>query len=430
MSQLEKVVIVDPYSSGALYAPEFAKHGYACFALQSGNVIPAHFAHDLEASNFIAVFQSIERFVSDVKPNSVAAFVAGCDTGVALSDKLAERYGLPGNDFATSDARRLKHAMHEALKEHGVRYIESRRFNDLREFSQGGQIFPEADYIVKPVNSAGSEGVRFARGHAGVSKELAAAAWGEYNALGQINDGFVVQPFIAGVEYAVDLISYRDNYFIASVYRYRKTTMNGSRFVCLAADLLDPHDTSLEPLFSYAKRACRALGVTVGPVHMELMWDAAGPVMIEAGARPAGAGVPTLSAEVYDHNLIEVAARSYLGLPLHGSRTRMRRSGRIVLLASHNDNVFAGLAEHELEQLSRLASYRGHKFYVQPGETLSRTIDLATCPGVIFLAHEDNGVLDKDETALRALFAPHLEARVRLAMDAAGPKIKQNSSAA
>ena len=407
MNQASKVVVVDPYSAGALYAPEFAKHGRACIALQSADYIPPHFAGDLDPSMFVDVYGSVDRFTAEVQPGSVLNFVAGCDTGAALSDTLAARYRVPGNDPATSDSRRLKHAMHEALRAYGVRYIKSQKFGSLREFEASGHVFPDGDYIIKPINSAGSEGVRFARGHASVAAELASAAWEQRNVLGDVNDGFVVQDFVSGVEHVVDLVSNGDDYFICSTCRYRKTFMNGSRFVYLAMELLNPDDPALDPLLTYAKQAARALGIRIGPVHMELMWDADGPVMIEAGARPHGAGAPNIFAEVYEPGLIDAAVRSYLGLPLPGQSTSMRREGRTIFLTSQNDALFAGFDEDDLAALSRLSSYRGHRLYVLRGERLSKTIDLATCPGVVFLAHDDVAILDRDEAAIRVMLKRH-----------------------
>jgi hypothetical protein len=48
-------IVVDPYSSGALYASNFAKHGVSCIAIQSRLPLPLHFVPDFNPLDFIEV---------------------------------------------------------------------------------------------------------------------------------------------------------------------------------------------------------------------------------------------------------------------------------------------------------------------------------------------------------------------------------------
>jgi hypothetical protein len=414
MNASKIAIVVDPYSSGALYQSEFAKHGVSCIAIQSSLPLPAHFVQDLDPSKFIEVLlpSPSKELASRLYGLNVVAVVAGCDTGVMLTDDLAERLGLPGNDPSKSVIRRYKDQMQEALKLRGLRHIHTTAFESLDEFFTRLNEFDDDIFVIKPINSAGSEGVRFAKGCQGLSEAMKASPWGKENVLGEVNTGFAVQPFISGCEYVVDMVAMGDGFFVTSVCRVHKVEINGSRFVCDSVDLLDPQDAELDDLIIYAQEAASALGAIAGPIHMELIWGRYGPVMIEAGARLPGAGLPSLYAEVYNPHLLSAAVCMSLGKPItyvtHASRSTRERFGRTVCLISEAEHEFAGLEEDDLKRLRTLKSYCGHKLYIKKGDLLGKTIDFASCPGVIFLAHDSLRRLDEDEKRARSIFSRYL----------------------
>jgi hypothetical protein len=164
----------------------------------------------------------------------------------------------------------------------------------------------------------------------------------------------------------------------------------------------NPRDAEFTDLIEYAQEAARALGVVSGPIHMELIWGRNGPVMIEAGARLPGAGLPSLYPRVYNPDLLSATVNTCLGMPVTylGMATRAYSSkrdrfGRIVCLISEAEREFVGLTDGDVKKLRRLESYCGHKLYIREHDRLGRTIDFATCPGVILLAHDNISHLDK-----------------------------------
>jgi predicted ATP-grasp superfamily ATP-dependent carboligase len=419
MKESKIAVIVDPYSSGALYASEFAKHGVFCIAIQSSLPVPAHFLQDFDPLNFIEILppSPSHELASRLSARNVVAVVAGCDTAIAMTDELSNELGLSfRNDPATSAIRRYKDQMHEALKACGLRHIETTAFKSFKEFSTRSNEFDVATaFVVKPINSAGSEGVCFAQGSQGVAEALKVAAWEQENVLGEINSGFAVQRFIPGYEYVVDMVASGKDVFIAAVCRVHKVNMNGSRFVCESVDLLDPQDAELGNLTEYAQQAARGLGAISGPVHMELISGTDGSFMIEANCRLPGAGLPSLYAAVYNPDLLSATVCAYLGKPIASvstnepaSTAKRERLGRAVCLISEAKREFIGFDEDDEKRLRMLKSYRGHKLYIKKGDILGKTIDFATCPGVIFLAHKSLRRLDDDEEMVRSIFSRYL----------------------
>ena len=400
----EAVIIVDPFSSGAAYAPAFTERGYDCIAVRSSPDISPRIAKAFRPQHFVdRTLFDIEAALARWTKQPVKAVVAGCEMGVSAAEALASRLGLPGNSPDTTPLRRYKHDMQRALASAGLAHIPSML---IRQESEIDALLPqihEGSWVVKPLNSASTEGVMFARGRDGVANALERCAWNRVNDLGEAHLGFVVQPFIQGREYVVDLVAHPGGITIASVCSYRKEARNGSNFVYVGLDVLDPHDPCHAALTDYAIRAARVLGLRVGPLHMELFASADGPVMIEAGARLHGGVAPELFRDCYAPHLLDLAVNAHLGGTVPTAPAQRVRHGQIVFLVNDQPCRFAGSGEDFLARLRALPSYRGHKLFVAEGDRIPCTVDLATCPGIVWLAGQDVQQIESDASACRAL---------------------------
>jgi len=91
----------------------------------------------------------------------IVGCVAGCETGVELSDAISEALHLRTNGTKLSDQRRNKYLMGEQVRQAGVRAVKQAKArttaevdNFLRKFGNG-----PLKIVVKPVASAGTDGV-------------------------------------------------------------------------------------------------------------------------------------------------------------------------------------------------------------------------------------------------------------------------------
>ena len=400
---METVLIVDPFSTGKLYAPLLKAQGVRCIAVISTNSLPKHFTDDLIWDNFDAVYNWEEGLLEILEPLSLSAVIAGCETAIYLTDYLTEVLRIPGNSRITSDLRRNKFSMQHALKKHGLANIESQLLSSPTRIAEVVATRKDtATYVVKPLNSAATEGVVFAQGRAGVETALNNAAWQRKNDLGEINLGFIVQPFVSGPEYVVDMVAFDGVYIIASVCRYTKVQKNGSMFVYESLDTLDPCAEALQPLTDYARQAAAALSIEVGPIHMEIIWSADGPVMIEAGGRLHGGIAPLLFQQVYHPDLLSLAIDSYLGRPRPRADAVSQIShGRIGFFCSDEQRTFAAPSSQALQSVMEDEAYCGHRYFIDAGDTTPITIDFATCPGLFWLQHLSAPQLDISTANLR-----------------------------
>ena len=401
---MKTIVIVDPFSTGKLYAPLFNARGFQCVAVISRPDLPAHFTDDLVPQDFKHILHWTEGALDELIDLDISAVIAGCETAIHLTDALNGTLGLKGNSAATSELRRNKFAMQQALVDHGLAHIHSSILTSQVDISALlATIDPARTYVIKPLNSAATQGVVFAQGPEQVSSALNSAGWGQRNDLGEVNQGFIVQPFISGPEYVVDMVAFNGSYVIASVCKYTKILKNGSPFVYESLDTLDPADEQLSPLIDYARKAAAALEIKVGPIHMEIIWSQSGPVMIEAGARLHGGIAPQLFENVYAPSLVTLAMQSYQGEPAPLASSRQIRHGRIGFFCADQATAFKAPSTAVLNAAANDVAYGGHKYFVKPDANTPVTIDFATCPGLFWLSHPQAAQLDASTDTLRSL---------------------------
>jgi biotin carboxylase len=137
---------------------------------------------------------------------------------------------------------------------------------------------------------------------------------GKTNGLGLTNSSVLVQEYLDGTEYVVDMVSRDGVHKCVAVWQYDRAAMNGASFVCLGQKLLCTDNEVVLPLIAYQRNVLTALGILNGPSHGEVKWCRGEPVLVEVGARCHGAEglwVP-ISDSVYGYNQVDIACASYL----------------------------------------------------------------------------------------------------------------------
>lgn len=400
------VIIVDPFSTGALYAPLFRARGYHCFAVLSSSSVPARFVDGFSGHAFEGrELLSLAECLKVIPAARVRAVVAGSELGVETAERLALHFGVAGNDPATLAWRRDKFEMQQRLAAAGLRSIPTVKLSEAGDTRRAlAQLGQGERFVIKPNNSFMTDGVEFIEGRQALEQALRWLEWGRINALGVRNSGYLVQAFVSGPEYVVDLVASAAGTLVVGLSRYRKAEHNGSRFVYEGLEVLDPRDERFADLIAYARACSKALEIGFGPVHMELLDSADGPVMIEVGARLHGGVAPSLFQECYAPDLLSVAVEAYLGFEPASAASRLIRPGRIVFLINRRLGARLARDEQRFAALQAIPSFRGFKPFAEPDEALPLTRDLASCPGIVWLAAAGEEELDRDERQVRQLF--------------------------
>ena len=262
-----------------------------------------------------------ESNMSDLKSNimkynwDVEAVLAGAETGVELADELSSYLGVRTNGTLLSEARRNKYVMGETIRSAGiraVRQLHATKWKEINDYIDDWKPSP-FKVIVKPMDSAGSDDVTLCRSIDEV-REAFGNIMGKTNVLGLLNEAVLVQEYLEGTEYVIDMVSRDGEHKVVAIWEYDRRAVNGASFVCFGQRCLTIDDPRVKELVAYQKRVCTALGILNGPSHGEVKWFQNEPVLIEVGSRCHGAEGFWMSVAdaVYGYNQVNITLDSYI----------------------------------------------------------------------------------------------------------------------
>lgn len=277
----EAVIMVDPYSTGAIVALEFMKRGYHVIALWNKTLTPImkthvpimassdpSFKYFKEIDEGATLQETVETVNAAVAPYRVVACLAGGESGVDLGDLLSEALEVRTNGTDIPN-RRDKKLQQELCRKSGLRSVRQAggsTFSEVEDFLKR-EPFP---VVLKPTESAGSDGVKLCR-TIEEAKEHFDLLMKSQSVNGGQNSAVLCQEFLRGNEYIVDHVSRDGVHKTAMVWLYDKRPANGSAFVYYGCIPVDPNTPEARILISYTRKVLDAIGIKNGPTHGEFL---------------------------------------------------------------------------------------------------------------------------------------------------------------
>jgi biotin carboxylase len=222
----------------------------------------------------------------------VDGIVAVGDRPAFLASIAAERLGLPFHPPAAVEACRSKYVMRERFRAAGMLVPEYKRFP---LFEESAAVACEIAYpcVLKPLGLSGSQGVvraddptqfvsAFQRIRGILETKDIAGLKEEQNQYIQ------VEHYIPGREFAIEGIVTNCELQLFALFD-KPDPLEGPYFA--ETIYVTPSREAAEvqnELVAAAHRAVKALGLTNGPVHIELRYNNAGPWVLEVAGRPIG----------------------------------------------------------------------------------------------------------------------------------------------
>lgn len=417
----DMIVVVDPFSTGAHLAAEVSNRGLKCARVFSiwDSPVAALVLQGLEVE-YTATIQHDDRnedqdqaIASTIQalralPYNILAVIPGAETGVELADCISHRMGLRSNGEEGMLARRNKYLMGEKVRSAGVRAVLQRSCTSLEDVRDFLSTLPKPmKCVVKPVQSAGSDDVFLCNTHEEAETAFS-RIYGKRNGLGLINESALVQEFLAGKEYVVDKVSRDGVHKVCAIWEYDKRAVNGANFVYFGARSMDPLEPMCQEMISYADCVLDALGIMQGPSHMEIMYTAIGPCLVEVGSRCQG-GEGTwlaITKECIGFTQVEVAVDVYLDgakwfNKLDKKRYKLMKHARDTDMVNRHGGIIRGMPGEKL--VRALESFRSMHWEVKVGEYAPMTIDCFTRPGCVQFVNVSREQADADFEALHDL---------------------------
>jgi hypothetical protein len=401
------VAIVDGFASGRYLPSEFARFGVTSVSLQSLPEIPAALRPSFAPENFARNLGHFPRFddaVAACRALDPIAVIPGTETGVEYADAIAHALGLRTNALHLSVARRDKHTMIEAIAAAGLHCARQIRATDAEQAVAWARAEKTWPLVLKPLRSAGSEGVVYCHDEAELAAAFAAVT-GKENLLGAVNGELVVQSFLDGPQYMVNSVSHEGRHFCGDVWRLNTRRVKGASVAIEDYTLLPPDDDTVGEIVRYNEKALDALGIAYGPSCAELMLTRRGPALIECAARIMG---PTIERdEFFDsmgHSPVSLTAECYAdpqAFARRGSgRYRIKQAMAIVFFLFEEHGI---IRSHEgLDRLKTLRSFRKLAKVMPIGTRFEPTRDSVGRPGFVYLMHEDMDQVLADRDTVRA----------------------------
>lgn len=231
-------VIVCPYSTGCTIALDLQLRGYHLLCVWPRGFCDTMKAHvpapckgklkydvEMDEADSVGGTAGLVEKVAAQRNWSISACVCGGEAGVDLTDALSEELGLMTNGTAVSN-RRDKKVQQELIKAAGLRSVRQASgscFEDVREFLET-ESYP---LIIKPLESAGSDGVKLIHSYQ-EAKDYTKQLLGSEMVNGGCCHEILCQEFLKGKEYVVDCCSRDGVHKVVMMWVYDKRAANGA----------------------------------------------------------------------------------------------------------------------------------------------------------------------------------------------------------
>ncbi|MCF4990229.1 ATP-grasp domain-containing protein [Pseudomonas gessardii] len=406
---MTKVVVVDGFSSGKYVARRLSERGCVLMHVASSGSLDSYYYKGLDHSlydqlivnaDFTTTLASVMRFAPQF-------IIAGAETGVLLADHLNEQMQLPyRNDFDQTNARRNKYDMIQCVTHAqlpAARQFIANTWDLAHNWIKSHGCFP---VVIKPLESAGADGVSICE-----DMEACEAAvktlLGTMNRLSIANTQVLIQEYLAGSEYVVNMVSLDGQQLVTEVVRYQKQRTQRGGVLYDIDELIGPDSAVYPILVDYTRAVVRCLGIRNGPSHAEVMFTDDGPKLVEVAARTDGILLPEVSRKTTGLGQIDATVLSITEPEVFAQLLAKDTDYRLL---QHTYNVclinrFEGCFNKGrfLSELLKLESFFDAVFYVENGQQIGATEDVFSQPGTVYLVHADPTVIAADYHRIRLL---------------------------
>ena len=220
---------------------------------------------------------------AEFQPDGV--FTLATDMPVRTAAVCASELGLLGISVDTAWKATDKGKMMECLKKHQIPAPWFRVVSSEEELNQLKQSI-SYPCVIKPVDSAGSRGVIL------VHQEKDLEQGFHYSKSASQKGTVIIEEYLRGHEVSVETMTIKGQTHVLAITD--KETTGPPHFVEIGhtqPSILDSETKSR--VEAVARSAVEAIGIDIGPAHVEIMVTEDGPKIIELGARLGGDFIAT-----------------------------------------------------------------------------------------------------------------------------------------
>jgi hypothetical protein len=297
--------------------------------------------------------------------------------------------------------------MIETLRRAGIRCARQLASADRRELAAWARREGGLPVVVKPLSSSGADNVHICRGPGEVER-AARAVLSARDRFQQPNAAALVQSYLDGTEYVVDVVNAYGHRYVCGAWEYEKVDIGSGRRIYRRNLLLDPGSPPVPDLTAYVDRVLAALEIRHGPAHAEVIVTPDGPTLVEIGARLNGGMHAGFQDRCLGLNQADLTALAYARPDefrrRFGGRSYDKRLDAVVYHASTRlDGMVESVDQSVVDRISALPTVHRVDLKLAPGHRIRPTIDLASSPLRVYMAGTDAAQLEADHKTIEEL---------------------------
>ncbi|GJM35129.1 MAG: ATP-grasp domain-containing protein [Saprospiraceae bacterium] len=388
----ELVIIVDPLSTGELLYQTIVQRGFdviCIFTLKKETV--QDILENLEAMEKKALnciyTNDVDEVIRklDLSNHYLKAIIPGSEPGVELVGQLSEIYKTNFNPKSLTIIARNKAKLKSSLENKGLlntKYKKCHTIWDIDQFIQKGH-FP---FVIKNPSGAGQNQVFICHSIEELYKGFETII-SQQNLFGLSSNYALLEEYIGGKEYAVNLFADGSHIFLTDIWEYERINTNYAENLYYNAIEVSYKRETLCGIVDYAIQICKNLDLRRGPVHVEVKDDPIkGPVLIDFGLRHYGLKLPILCKQFSNF----APFKSTLDVFVHGKinvKTPVKFKKHVAVAFVPVEQTGKVEKINGLNYIQQLPSYFSHRLKIKPGNNIKPTKELGDTPFYVFLAH-------------------------------------------
>ena len=410
------IIIVEIFSAGTNYIHDIRKMGHNPISLELYHpkekrkeirkiLDKIYSLNHEEPPQILEGDKSYEKTLEKVKELNPLAILPGSDDGIIWATRLAHDLGLRGNDPKNLKKMIDKKYAQDALKKANIRHIKSQFVSSFDEAKEFVSKLDKLEVVVKPSVGQGTIGVCICKNEDELKDAFAFNEDLSFDIDLNEDTKMIIQEYIGGKEYVVNTVCCEGHNRPISAYSYEKIEIEGRGAIYdydMAIDETHPHFKELE---EYNEKVISALDLKYGVVHGEYKLDENGPVLIEMNCRiPGPFQKHTLLDKVWGHHSTALSLESYIN-----PEECIKKSDRPLKLLTYfiikSIIIYEGIDVIKQTFDEAFKDSESYMYGASLGDnrTYSKTIDLLTSGGNVFLVNSDKNKLMEDLNTIRRM---------------------------
>lgn len=433
MAPTKAVILVDPVTEWREVVKAALDTDHHVITIQMANATP-QFAKFLPTSDQLVdagvshtitmeqrdVFDTLRQIqLLSIQHNfQIVAVVPLSEVAVEISDVIAAGLHVPHNRLDLITSRRDKGLMKHAVVSKGLRVAKCSRVKSFDEMCAAMQNL-EYPVVVKTPSGMSTSDVFICR-----NQEEAITAMksilGKVSPDGRVTNEVLLEEYIYGTEFAVNLMAFKSNcdnrdgtrdrprVLVTDMWKYNKS--KSARYE--SAEICNPKD--FPELVTYAIKVAESVGVEYGAAHVELKATLhangtfTNPTLIEVGARLSGGRKSTMAqmaVEGWNPFTSLILSHSDCPCPIRsGSYLSPSKFVRHVFLAIETSGKIT-----RFDFTDTMTTLHSVARLVKVGDVVKATTDILSCAGFVWLVGSKDEV-DRDTKELMASFVLNTDA--------------------